>query len=247
MDLAERSQHNHRHPWEITRASAVISLIKKIKTLDSPLRVLDIGCGDGFVLDQLKKIFPLMTADGIDINLSQQDILERSTDTIQYSNTIPASRNHYDLILLMDVLEHIQCDVKFLKNISKYASTETFFIVTVPAYQRLFTAHDIFLKHYRRYNTKLLLQTISSAGLTPLKQGTFFFSLLLPRLLEHFSDHILSLKRPPSKGIGHWDKNTFLTKLIICFLNTDNMTLLTLNTIGIQLPGLSLWTIAKLK
>ena len=60
---------------------------------------------------------------------------------------------------------------------------DTTVLVTVPAYQSLFSSHDVQLKHYRRYSLRSLRHALSSAGLRVVESGTFFVSLLPLRAL----------------------------------------------------------------
>ena len=74
----------------------------------------------------------------------------------------------------------------FLKDFvnSKYVNHETIFIITVPAYQKLFFSHDTFLKHFRRYTNTSLVRLIKKCGLDEIEKGYFFLSLLAPRYLS---------------------------------------------------------------
>lgn len=84
-----------------------------------------------------------------------------------------------DVILLMDVLEHVDDDVAVLKQYWDLARPGTTFIITVPAFNFLWSAHDDFLEHRRRYTIGSLRKTILAAGATP-RSLHYFFAAVLP-------------------------------------------------------------------
>jgi hypothetical protein len=83
------------------------------------------------------------------------------------------------LVLLMDVLEHIDDDLKFLKDYVNKAKKGTKFFITVPAFQFMFSPHDIFLEHHRRYTVSSLSKLVENAGLNILSSN-YFYGTLFP-------------------------------------------------------------------
>lgn len=81
---------------------------------------------------------------------------------------------------MMDVLEHIPDDLEFLKGYADRLQKDGFVLITVPAFQFMWSGHDIFLEHYRRYTIKMLEKTVASSGLTPVRCRYFFGSLFAP-------------------------------------------------------------------
>jgi SAM-dependent methyltransferase len=84
-----------------------------------------------------------------------------------------------DVVLLMDVLEHVDDDVAVLKQYWELARPGTTFIITVPAFNFLWSAHDDFLEHRRRYTIGSLRKTIIHAGAQP-QSMHYFFAAVLP-------------------------------------------------------------------
>jgi hypothetical protein len=152
----------------------------------------------------------------------------------------------FELLLLLDVLEHVDDPATFL-----YQLVETRLgaagrvLVTVPAYQGLFTQHDRNLKHFRRYSRHEIAGVARAAGLHVLDSGYLFSSLLLPRALAALGEHV----RPPSQksdiGVGHWRAPRALTRLLTSILELDNRVALGAHDLGIILPGLSTWLICS--
>lgn len=93
-----------------------------------------------------------------------------------------------DLVLLMDVLEHVDDDVGLIRASMRGASPGAFAVISVPAFPSLFSAHDRFLEHKRRYRIRTLEAVARAAGLNVIS-SRYFFAMILPlaatlRLLE---------------------------------------------------------------
>jgi 2-polyprenyl-3-methyl-5-hydroxy-6-metoxy-1,4-benzoquinol methylase len=93
-----------------------------------------------------------------------------------------------DLVLLMDVLEHVDDDVGLIRASMKGATPGAFAVISVPAFPSLFSAHDRFLDHKRRYRMQTLEDVVRAAGLDVIT-ARYFFAMILPlvaamRLLE---------------------------------------------------------------
>ncbi len=85
-----------------------------------------------------------------------------------------------DLVLLMDVLEHVEDPVGLLGEYVQAARPGATFFITVPAHQWLWSDHDVYLGHYRRYTRRLLEHTAATAGLTVDESGYYFLTIVPP-------------------------------------------------------------------
>ena len=236
MDLLEVRDNKNRHPWEISRASRIIKEISPKKNM----YILDIGCGDGYFDEQLAKKYPYAHIYAIDIKLDHP----RKEKNITYINsyddipTIP-----FDYILLMDILEHIKDDQTFLQDVVKRLSRTGKIIITVPAFMKLYSAHDKEVKHYRRYEHHSLKNVIKASGLKEEKWSYFYISLIAARMLT--KQKTLNMKGCHS--ISGWQHGRYnpLTILFSGILNADYTMLLFLSKYGLNLPGLSLLSVCK--
>jgi len=84
-----------------------------------------------------------------------------------------------DLVLLMDVLEHVDDDVGLIRTSMKGAAPGAFAVISVPAFPSLFSAHDRFLEHKRRYRMQMLEDVVRAAGLQ-IVSTRYFFAMILP-------------------------------------------------------------------
>ena len=142
-----------------------------------PEKILDVGAGSGFFSKTLLRKTTAKSAICVDPGYAE----DRSE--IQSGKPIVFKRAHAvgdaDVILLMDVLEHVDDDVGLLRAYAEPARPGTRFIVSVPAFSWLWSSHDEFLDHRRRYTLNQVLGVLSHAGLSPVT-GFYFFGALLP-------------------------------------------------------------------
>jgi len=249
MDLCEKTNIVNRHPWELVRVNAIKMILKNHIKHNRDLRVLDVGCGDAFIIKNLFKKSWVKSIDAVDINLSQSQIKQLYTEVnyiLFHNNFDNLKKVHYNLILLLDILEHIKDDKQFLSEIvNKYLNDEGYIIITVPAFNFLFSSHDKFMGHHRRYNIKELAALITNTGLEQINSGYMFTTLLPIRLLLLYCEKINLFNLKIDKGIGSWSHGKIITKIIEIILKMDYNLSIILNKIGVKLPGLTAWTICK--
>jgi hypothetical protein len=249
MDLCEITNNRNRHPWELTRVEILIKILQKWLLPETKIRVLDVGCGDAFVSDKLHTSICLESYDGVDINLSDSQIRQLSKiekKIILHNNFDGLSHEYFNLILFLDVIEHVENDYAFLDDIvNKYAAPNALILLTVPAFNFLFGSHDLFLGHFRRYRLKQLIALIHNLGYECLTSGYMFLSLVPIRLASLCYEKLAPQKHYKKKGVGHWKHGRMITKIIELFLYVDNRFSLVLNKIGIKLPGLTSWALCR--
>src|SRR3546814_20341088 len=89
----------------------------------------------------------------------------------------------------MDVLEHVEDDAGLLRTYLDKAPPQAQAVITVPAFQFLWSHHDVFLEHHRRYTLKTLSRVVERAGAVPLRMhyyyGTIFPLVAALRVLRH--------------------------------------------------------------
>jgi hypothetical protein len=247
MDLKEysvRAQHL-RHPWEQARAAFFKRLVHKWSSTSQPLEVLDMGSGDMWLARQLLTALPACSrVTCVDSSLTSEILGQLNLPSeIETFREVPALRQ-FDRIFLLDVVEHVHEDVKFLTNLrDKHLSPGGLMVISVPAYQRLFTAHDHWLGHYRRYAPSNGRRLLRAAGLQIVEEGALFHCLLYGRTLEKLIEMIWG-SRPP-KGVAQWTHGKWTTRLVTQGLNVDWRITELFRKLLIHLPGLSWWCVCK--
>jgi len=238
MDLVEKTMCINRHPWELSRVQCILNIVKKNSNMCT---IADIGAGDRFLISKLKSsVSGVLYA--IDTGYTEKSEI---VDGVHCFNCISELPKPTDVVILMDVLEHVQNDSVFLKEILDKLSDDGLVLITVPAFQFLFSNHDVFLKHHRRYHRKQLLDLLHSSNLSVEKCHYFYTSLFFVRLLSLLLPKIKSTGY--KYGIGNWRFNEkhILTKVICIILNIDYLFCVFLAKFHIYLPGLSLLAICR--
>ena len=250
MDLRERTDANgKRHPWERSRLKAIRTICRKIPIRERDLRILDIGCGDGFISRELAKDGTIGFITGVDIGLSEQQAAAMAIGgrEVAFYNTYDAlERNGYNLALLLDVVEHVEEDKAYLLDIVRnYLDEEGYLVLTVPAFPFLFGSHDRFLQHHRRYTRMGLVDLVRSAHLECLSSGYLFFSLLPVRFLSLCFETWFPLKKGKFHGVGSWNRGAFVSNVLEFLLDADVRFGMALQQAGITLPGLTAWVLCR--
>lgn len=253
MDLIEAADVSprHRHPWEQARLWALDQLIARHIRVTPGSVVIDIGCGDAFVIGALARAFPSATFFGVDAAFTpeaaavRQQSLPPNVRLLTALDDVPATRPAA-LVLLMDVIEHVPDDRAFLSGIlaRPFIGPESRVIVTVPAFQRLFSSHDVFLKHFRRYSNRQLRESLEHSGLQVIDIGYFFASLLVPRIAIVIKERIAP-GRSHGAGLTAYSGGRIVTAAATMLLKADALALLTLRRLGISVPGLSNYAICR--
>ena len=254
VKIFENTQRCRRHPWEVARLKVVFSLIKKYSRLTrNNSIILDIGCGDVFLLNMISELLPNLKFVGVDTKFDKKTInnyLKESSNLELYSSLEEmrgAINTPVNVVLMLDVLEHVQDDVGMLKNIiqTTVVDANTLFLVTVPAFRFLFSSHDKWLGHYRRYDVNLLSKKAEQSGLQVIEKGYFFASLLIPRMVKVIFEKLGIFSVRKNKGIGGWKGNNFIDTLVEFSLFLDYKVAVFMKKVGLKIPGLSCYMICQ--
>ena len=151
--------------------------LPNIKLEKKSLQILEIGAGYGKNIEVLSKFG---VVDAIEIEPIAIEILKNNLSIRRLcSEKVPFSLDHtYDVICAMDFLEHVENDKQVFLWMVEHLNHNGILFLTVPAYQFLFSYHDVAVCHYRRYGLKKLI-ALNSYRLMLLKKG-YFNSFLFP-------------------------------------------------------------------
>ncbi len=143
--------------------------------------VIDVGCGTGANIAALADRYKCI---GIDASSEAIELARQRFPQVRFINgTAPDDLGELAgqtrLILLMDVLEHIEDDLLFFSRLLAAAAEGCYFLLTVPADESLWSAHDESFGHYRRYDARRLEMVWAGLPVTPLLLS-YFNSRLLP-------------------------------------------------------------------
>ncbi|MEG3145574.1 class I SAM-dependent methyltransferase [Sphingomonas sp. RT2P30] len=170
--------HDSTHWWYRARRDILADYLTREGNLPAQARILEIGCGTGHNLPMLGAFG---TVDAIEIDPAARAIASERLGRPVSASPLPAlpdvPRGHYDLIAVLDVVEHIEDDVAALKAMADCLAPGGKILVTVPAHTWLWSAHDVVNHHHRRYSKTMLAAAIAKAGLS--HNGLRYFNSLL--------------------------------------------------------------------
>jgi SAM-dependent methyltransferase len=205
-----------KHWWFVGRRRIINQVISKLK-LPKNAEILEAGCGTGGNLNMLAQ-YGTVSAMELD-EIACQFANERQVTTVKVGSLpdkIPFT-GQYDLIVILDVIEHLDDDLAALRALYAKLKLGGWLLVTVPAYQFLWSQHDEINHHKRRYILTQLTKVVKQAGFK-VRHSSYFNAFLFPavalvRLLKNFlrldqNSHVSSDLAIPTKPI-----NNFLTFL----------------------------------
>jgi SAM-dependent methyltransferase len=176
--------------WFISRNKIIQNLFKKHVGSDSK-KVLEIGCGTGYVMHGLYSAFPNYNLVGSEIYLEGikfAQIRLPNAEFIQLDATDMPFSDEYDAIGAFDVLEHIVEDELVMKNIYKSLKKDGLFMISVPQYQWMWSINDDIAYHKRRYTRSELESKLEATGFEIKYISSFVFALfpfmVLSRILK---------------------------------------------------------------
>jgi len=177
QQMAELDQ---RHWWYRARREILAALIRRVARPPDGSRILEIGCGTGHNLAMLSKFGRV---DALELDDEARAFAEKRLGRPIMSAPLPelagVPEHSYDLIGAFDVIEHIDDDKAALASIAARLKPGGKFIMTVPAHQWMWSAHDEVNHHKRRYSKGALRQLIEASPLNLDRIG-YFNSLLFP-------------------------------------------------------------------
>jgi SAM-dependent methyltransferase len=175
--MAELDQH---HWWFLARRRILKRLIERAVKPPRKARILEVGCGTGHNLAMLKE-FGQLDASELDrcARALANKRLPRKVKEARLPDLSMFKRNEYDLIALLDVLEHVPDDLGSLRAIHRRLKPGGALLLTVPANPWMWSAHDTAHHHFRRYTKKQLEELFLRSGLE-IQLLSYFNTLLYP-------------------------------------------------------------------
>lgn len=168
--------NDERHWWYRGRRRIIRAVLDDL-ALPARAAILDVGCGSGRTLDELRAYG---TVAGLDPSpMAVAAAQARGHDArLATAEAAPFPAHSFDLVTCLDVLEHTPDDRRTLSELLRLCRPGARLVVTVPAYQSLWSGHDEVNQHFRRYTARRLRAAAHEAGWQP-GRCTYFNSILL--------------------------------------------------------------------
>lgn len=195
-----------QHWWFTARREIVLDVLKRFLPARQPLKIVDVGCGSGFFLKELTQFG---NAEGIDASSAALRYAGEQLQRVRWGalpDHLPCADEDYDVVTLLDVLEHIQDDAAALVRLRQTLKANGLMVCTVPAFPALWSMQDELGHHYRRYRSYELAQKMESAGFV-VRKISYYNCLLFPlvlggKLLQANRKRSLSLLQTPPRPMN---------------------------------------------
>lgn len=186
------------HWWWRAREAMVLDLLERLGAKGDLGHILDVGCGDGLFFDRLRDYGE---PEGVEVDARTLSDVGRRSGRIHvcpFDSTFEPG-HRFGLILMLDVIEHLDDDRSALTHAARLLRPGGWLLVTVPAFSWLWTQHDEWNHHRRRYTKSSLERVAEDAGFE-VAESFYFFHWLVPlkllvRVIETFTR---SRSGPPS-------------------------------------------------
>lgn len=216
------------HFWFKAKKDLIGDMMQKTNPGKKNLKILSIGVGTGDDLDILSQYGQNYVTDVNETSLSiikENLIVEKR---VADACNLPYENGFFDVVISCDVFEHIDNHTKAASEVHRVLKKDGVLIFTVPAFQFLFSSHDVALQHFRRYNHKGITDLLSK-----FEKNIFFWNTLL--FVPMAIIRILNKNSKPKVDQGNVD--SWLNTILYYLLKFDNF----LIKRGLSLPfGLSL-------
>lgn len=180
--------------WFVGRRAIIRKLLREIpdvKAASSQVELLDIGCGTGANLPMLAHIagesgsLTALDYSPLALQFAAQELSRQPVETSSIAlvrgdaTRLPFADNRFDVVTMFDVLEHVEDDLAAVREIHRVLKPGGSFVLSVPAYQSLWSAHDEALHHFRRYEYSDLQSVLQKGGMQVWRMS-FAMSIMPP-------------------------------------------------------------------
>jgi hypothetical protein len=237
MDLKEEKAIGgdpKNHWYYISKARAIKSLIGP----EPVASLLDVGAGSGVFSRILVEDGVAQKAICVDPNYGEEWTGARRADRIAYRRSVETV--DAPLVLMLDVIEHIDDDVALIADYARRAREGTRFVISVPAFDFLWSPHDEFLEHRRRYTIDTLTAAVEGAGLEVVTTR-YFFGMLFPAVAAlRLADRALKGDREATKSALKAAPD-WLNKTLVAIHDVERAALFPVN----RLAGVTAFCLAR--
>ena len=200
------------HWWFRAKRRLIAPLLREAVSATRARALLDVGCGTGSNLAHAARLLPALAIIGLDFDQGAlRYCRERGLGArlVRGDGTrLPISDGHLDLIVALDIIEHFEDDEALLAEFHRTLRAGGQLVASVPAYPWLWSPHDEFLHHKRRYRSGELERKLVRAGFALERRHGFNFLLLPPIALVRLARRALA---PGERGSGAQGGSDFFT------------------------------------
>ena len=195
--------------WFLARRQIIRDLIEQNIPISKDEYVIDVGCGTCGMAKFLSEKFNVVALDKSE--LAAEYCKKRGIKDVHLTELadFPGEKYKIKVATILDVIEHIEDDKNIARQLYDFLPNGSWLVASVPAYQFLWSYHDVVHKHYRRYTKSKFVDLLKSAGFS-IKFSSYFNTLLFPiALAKRFLDIITQVDK----------KNEYAIEIVPNFVN----------------------------
>jgi 2-polyprenyl-3-methyl-5-hydroxy-6-metoxy-1,4-benzoquinol methylase len=199
------------HWWWRAREEALLNVLWRQLRSNRGLEILDVGCGNGLFFDKLAEFG---NVEGIEPDAELVDPMGRHSSKI---HLVPFDKNfhpqkRFDLILMLDVLEHLDHPEQALMYAHELLKEGAALLISVPAFQSLWTSHDVMNQHRIRFRRRTLFPLLQEAGFE-IAESKYWYQWVFPvKLAAGVAERIVRPRPSPPRIPPKW-LNSFLYRI----------------------------------
>ncbi len=194
--------HLEREHWYFrARNQIIMEHIDKVVAGANDLKILNVGAGTGFTSQLLEKHGTVKSLEydkdcfdfvkgKLDIDIDNGSILE-----------LPYADHEFDVVCAFDVIEHVEDDQLGVDELKRVCKKNGVVVVTVPAYQFLWSKHDEVNHHFRRYKKNQLLRLFDDSEKF-IYHSYYNFWLFLPIAFFRVINNLFSITKTTEEDTG---------------------------------------------
>lgn len=190
----------------LLKIQKIIELIRKIVIFDSnnrsPIKLIDVGCGDGYLLKEIAGKFSQIDLFGLDLSENRVETAKKFVPMaiLKTGNAqdIPFRDETFDIVVCSEVIEHCRDDIEVLAELYRISKINSFLILTAPNLYTLESISKVLIGrriaapsyHLREYSYNQLIRKITAAGFEILKFQSIGF--YIPKMSLFFRSWLLT-------------------------------------------------------
>lgn len=218
-EYAQLFRLSENHWWFVGTRDILFSSVAGESLRGKP--ILDVGCGSGSMMKRSSQIGPVV---GIDTSIGAlKHCLSIGFSSLCQADAgrLPFKSSAFGLVIAADMLEHCDDDERVLAELHRVTASGGILLISVPAHNLLWSAHDIALHHKRRYAKRELVQKVENAGFSVNRASSFNCVLFAPVALVRLTWGKLRRGPAPEYKIKYHEDLHLLNRLMLAILRFE--------------------------